>query len=268
MKSDKVGNVLVNLFIVIVFGFVYIPIIMIMIFSFNQGKGLTNWSGFSFKWYVELFTNSTLRSVIFTTIIIAVISTIISTIVGTLAAVSLANFTRKTRNTFLQLNNIPIMNPEIVTAISLFLLFGSFMIPRGYATLLLSHITFSIPYVVITVYPKVRQLDPNIVQAAYDLGATPTKALFKVVLPQIKGAMIAGASIAFTMSFDDFAISYFATMGTPIQNISTFLYLSKRPLEYRQSMNALSTLIVMFIGIKVVFDILKSKKKNKGEFAE
>jgi spermidine/putrescine transport system permease protein len=193
--------------------------------------------------------------------LVAIISTIISTIIGTLAAIALTKHKKHLRELMLSTNNIPIVNPEIVTAIAFFVLFGTFAIDRGLVTMIIAHIAFSTPYVVITVYPKVKSLDPNLADAAYDLGATPFQALYKVILPQIKIAVIAGAAIAFTMSFDDFVISYFAVSGSAIKNISIYLYTLKRGVE--PTINALSTIIILIIGIKITRDYLKSGKKSE-----
>lgn len=258
MKTKIISRVFIGL----VLSFIYIPILSMVIFSFNASRSLTRWTGLSFKWYQELFTDKVILKAVAVTIVIAIISTIISTIIGTLASIALSKQRKVIREAALSLNNIPVLNPEIITAVSLFLLFGAFAIERGYATMLLAHIAFSIPYVVIAVYPKVRSLDPNLTDAAYDLGATPIQALFKVIIPQIKVAVIAGAAIAFTMSFDDFAISYFAVSDTSIQNISIYLYTLRRGVE--PTINALSTIIITIIGIKVIYDVIKTRK-NKVE---
>lgn len=252
-----------KVFIGLVLAFIYIPIISMVIFSFNSSRSLTRWTGFSLMWYKELLFDQDIRKVVLVTIIVGIVSTIISTTIGTLASIALTKQRKVIRETFLQLNNIPILNPEIITAVALFLLFGAFSITRGYTTMLLAHIAFSVPYVVITVYPKVRSLDPNLTDAAYDLGATPFGALIKVILPQIKVAVLAGAAIAFTMSFDDFAISYFATSGTSIQNISIYLYTLRK--GFVPTINALSTIIVFIIVIKVIIDVIKSRKETTEE---
>lgn len=251
-------NIFAKIFIGFILAFIYIPIISMVVFSFNSSRSLTRWTGFSFTWYQELFTDRVIIQAVIVTIVIAVLSTVISTIIGTLASIALSKQRRVFREAALQLNNIPVLNPEIITAVSLFLLFGAFAIERGYATMLLAHIAFSVPYVIIAVYPKVRSLDPDLTDAAYDLGATPFQAIFKVILPQIKLAVFAGAAIAFTMSFDDFAISYFAVSDTSIQNISIYLYTLRRGVE--PTINALSTIIIMIIMTKVIFDVLKTRK--------
>jgi spermidine/putrescine transport system permease protein len=259
----KLTKILTYSFLSIVIFIIYLPILSLLIFSFNEGRSVTNFTGFSFKWYVELFTDSQLMNSVITTLIVAAVSTIISTLIGVFAAISLTKMRKRVRELLMQSANIPIVNPEIVTAVSLFLLFGAFMIERGFLTLLLAHIAFSVPYVLITVYPKVKELDPNILDAAYDLGATPWKALFKVIFPQIKVAIFAGAAIAFTMSFDDFIISYFAVSGTSISNISIYLYSLKRGVK--PTINALSSIIILVIGIKIMYDYFKQNKKKEIE---
>lgn len=241
----------------------YIPIISLVIFSFNEGKSLTRWSGFSLQWYVKLFESGEIMEAVMTTILVAVISTVISTFLGTFAAIALSKSRRVIRELVMSANNIPIVNPEIVTAIAFFVLFGTFAIERGLVTMILAHIAFSTPYVVITVFPKVKNLDPNLADAAYDLGATPMQALIKVILPQIKVAVIAGAAIAFTMSFDDFVISYFSVSGSAVKNISIYLYTLKRGVE--PTINALSTLIIFVIGTKIIHDYVKSGRKSMEE---
>ena len=238
--------------------FIYAPIISMVIFSFNENKSLTKWGGFSTQWYAKLFESQEIMTAVIMTIFIAVVATLISTVIGTFAALSLSKSKKLVKDIILTANNIPIVNPEIVTAVGLLLLFVSFQMPRGYMTMLLAHIAFCIPYVIITVYPKVRSLDPNLAEAAKDLGATPLQALRLVVLPEIKVAVIAGAAIAFTMSFDDFVISYF-TAGSAT-NISIYLYTLKRGLE--PTINALSTIIIIVIGLIVTRNFIKSKKTN------
>lgn len=252
-KLRKHGS---KIFMALVLLFIYAPILSMVIFSFNENKSLTRWGGFSFQWYEKLFDSQEIMGAVTMTILIAVLSTLISTIIGTFAALSLSKSKKLVKDIILTANNVPIVNPEIVTAVGLLLLFVSFQLPRGYLTMLLAHIAFSIPYVIITVYPKVRSLDPNLAEAAKDLGATPLQALRLVVFPEIKVAVIAGAAIAFTMSFDDFVISYF-TAGSAT-NISIYLYTLKRGIE--PTINALSTIIIVVIGLIVTRNFMKTKK--------
>lgn len=267
MKKKPI-NVPQIIFLILIFIFIYAPIISIAVFSFNEANSLTRWSGFTLDRYVELFTDRELfnwtnpsQSIIFMTLWIAIVSTIVSTIIGTLAAIALTQTKKVIRDVTMSANNIPIVSPEIITAVSLLVLFGALRIAPSYNTMLLAHIAFSTPYVLITVYPKVKSLDPNIADAAYDLGASPFKALIKVILPQIKVAIIAGAAIAFTMSFDDFIISYFVAGSSGDKNISIYLYTNR--LSPKPIINALSTLILLVIGTKITFDYFKSGKKTE-----
>ena len=241
--------------------FFYLPIIILMIFSFNDSRSLTSWSGFSLQWYKQLFESREAVSAVTTTITIAVISTLISTFVGTITAIGLSKSRKIVKELVLSLNNFPIMNPEIVTAIGLMLLFSAFAIQRGFTTMLLAHISFSIPYVILTILPKLRSLDPNLAEAAMDLGATPWQALTKVIVPQIAPGILARALIAFTMSFDDFVISYFVT-GGGVKNISILVYtMSKR---INPTINALSTILVVIITIVlIVVNVIPQAKKKE-----
>jgi spermidine/putrescine transport system permease protein len=222
---------------------------------------LTNWGGFSLKWYEKLFDSTDIMTAVIMTLVIAILATLISVFIGTLAAISLSKSKKVFKDVMLGVNNVPIVNPEIVTAVGLLLLFVSFQIDRGYTTMLLAHVAFCTPYVVITVYPKVKSLDPNLAEAANDLGATPVQALWLVVFPQIKVAIFAAAAIAFTMSFDDFVISYF-TAGSAT-NISIYLYTLRRGVE--PTINALSTIIIAIIGVVVTYRYLKSNQNNEQE---
>jgi|SRR5690625_934488 len=259
---NKTNKIIKNTYFILIILFIYIPIISMIVFSFNSSRSLTTWTGFSFEWYQKLFEDSDIIEAVLNTFMIAIISTVISTIIGTLAAISLSKNKKVFRETILGLSNIPILSPEIVTAIAFFVFFGAFAIQKGMLTLILAHIAFSTPYVILAVYPKVRSLDPDLVSAAYDLGATPRQALFKVILPQISVSIFAGAAIAFAMSFDDFVISYFASGGM-VKNISIYLYTLKRGIE--PTVNALTTIIMIVIIVKVVFDYIRSKKRKDEE---
>jgi spermidine/putrescine transport system permease protein len=263
MKKNKLSLISSIIFLVLVFLFIYAPIISIITFSFNNQRSGTQWGGFTLKWYENLFSNDGIIKSLIVTLVIALSATLISVVVGTLAAISSLRFKKKTRNAIFMINDLPIINPDIVTAICLFLLFGVFLIPGGWATLLLAHIAFCVPYVLITVYPKVRSLDPNLSEAARDLGANQFQILFKVIIPQIKGAIAAAAAIAFTMSFDDFVISYFAVGDSGISNISIYLYKLRRGLD--PTINALTTIIIIIITIIVGLNYIISNRKTKGE---
>lgn len=244
-----------------VLAFFYLPIIYIVFFSFNSSKSLSKFTGFSLRWYEQMFASKTMIEAIYYTLVIAIIATFVSTVVGTLAAIGLSKSKKVVREVVIQVNNLPIMNPEIVTAIGLMLFYTSLKIDKGFITLLLAHIAFCTPYVMLSVSPRLRRLDPNLADAAMDLGATPIYALRKVVLPQLMPGIIAGALIAFTMSFDDFVISYFVT-GNGINNISIMVYtMSKR---VNPSINALSTIIIVIITFALILmNVLSSRKKRQ-----
>ena len=266
MSKDKrvLGKVGMALLLV----FFYAPILFMIIFSFNSSKSLTHFTGFSLRWYEAMLKNHGMMESLYVTIIIALLATIISTIIGTITAIGLSKSKKVLRAFVSQVNDFPIMNPEIVTAIGLMLLFITFQIEKGFVTLLLAHIAFCIPYVILSIMPKIKSLDPNLADAAMDLGATPWQALVKVIVPQIMPGIVSGALIAFTMSFDDFVISYFVT-GQGVKNLSIMVYtMSKR---INPSVNAISTLVVLLITITLtivnVLPIIRKKtspsKQNK-----
>lgn len=266
MSKDKrvLGKVGMALLLV----FFYAPILFMIIFSFNSSKSLTHFTGFSLCWYEAMLKNHGMMESLYVTIVIALLATIISTIIGTITAIGLSKSKKVLRTFISQVNDFPIMNPEIVTAIGLMLLFITFQIEKGFVTLLLAHIAFCIPYVILSIMPKIKSLDPNLADAAMDLGATPWQALVKVIVPQIMPGIVSGALIAFTMSFDDFVISYFVT-GQGVKNLSIMVYtMSKR---INPSVNAISTLVVLLITITLtivnILPIIRKKtspsKQNK-----
>lgn len=262
MKKDKryFGKILMFAMIL----FFYLPIVFMIIFSFNSSKSLTHFTGFSLQWYERMLNNSSMMESLYTTIIVAVIATIVSTVVGTISAIGLSKSKKIVHDLIMQINDFPIMNPEIVTAIGLMLFFITIGVERGFITMLIAHIAFCIPYVMLSVMPKIRSLDPNLADAAMDLGCTPWQALTKVIVPQIMPGIFSGALIAFTMSFDDFIISYFVT-GRGIKNLSIMVYtMSKR---VNPSINAISTLIVVVITIGLivvnVVPMIKEKQRKK-----
>lgn len=242
--------------------FFYFPIVITMIFSFNDSRSLTSWAGFSLRWYEQLFRNREMMQALTTTITVATIATLVATFVGTLSAIGLSKSKRLVKDIVLNINDLPIMNPEIVTAIGLMLLFTSMGIKKGYLTMLLAHIAFCTPYVILSVLPKLRRLDPNLAEAALDLGATPWYALWKVIVPQIMPGIVSGALIAFTMSFDDFVISYFVT-GNGVKNISILVYtMSKR---INPTINALSTIIVAVVSlVLILINVIPLFMKKRG----
>lgn len=261
MRKSKWQKIMPVLLIALALFFFYLPIILTMFFSFNASRSLSSWSGFSLQWYQSLFNDRAIISAVTTTVSIAVISTLIATVVGTIAAIGISHTKPLIKELILSVNNLPILNPDIVTAIGLMLLFTTLQIPKGFTTMLLAHIAFCIPFVILSVLPKLRRLDPNIAEAAMDLGATPWQALVKVIVPQILPGIISGALIAFTMSFDDFVISYFVT-GNGVKNISILVYtMSKR---INPTINALSTImIIMVTVVLIVINIISLFKKKE-----
>ena len=244
-KKRTFGSILMILMII----FFYLPILYMIIFSFNDGKSLTAFTGFSLRWYKHMLDSGDMMEALYTTFGVAILATVISTVVGTITAIGLSKSKKIIRDVVDQINNLPMMNPDIVTAIGFMLLFVTFRVEKGYTTMLLAHIAFCIPYVMLSVMPKIRSLDKNLADAAMDLGATPWQALTKVIVPQITPGIISGALIAFTMSVDDFIISYFVT-GRGIKNLSIMVYtMSKR---VNPSINAISTLVVVIITIALV----------------
>ena len=264
MKKEKrlFGKTLMILMIL----FFYLPIIFMVVFSFNSSKSLTHFTGFSMQWYERMFNNSSRMEALYTTIIVAVIATIVSTIVGTISAIGLSRCKKVVHDMVMQINDFPIMNPEIVTAIGLMLFFITLGVQKGFLTMLLAHIAFCIPYVILSVMPKIRSLDPNLADAAMDLGATPWQTLIKVIVPQIMPGIFSGALIAFTMSFDDFIISYFLT-GGGVKNLSIMVYTMSKRLN--PSINAISTLVVVLITIVLfivnIVPIIKEKRGKRNE---
>lgn len=251
-----------RLYMILVLAFFYLPILYTVVFSFNSGRSLTRFDGFSLRWYEKMFNDSSMMNAIFYTIIIALLATAISTVVGTIAAIGMSNSKKLVRGVMEQVNNLPLTNPDIVTAIGLLMFFSMLGIRKGFTTMLLAHVMFCIPYVMLSVMPKLRSLDPNLADAALDLGATPWQALTKVIVPQIMPGIVSGALVAFTMSFDDFIISYFVT-GNGVNNISILVYsMSKR---VNPSINALSTLIVLIITVVLVLINVIPLMKERGE---
>ena len=256
------GKILMILMII----FFYLPIAYMIIFSFNDGKSLTSFTGFSLRWYQHMLESQDMMAALYTTFSVALLATFISTVAGTIAAIGLSKSKKVIRGLMEQVNNLPMMNPEIVTAIGFMLLFITFKVEKGYMTMLLAHIAFCIPYVMLSVMPKIKQLDPNLADAAMDLGATPWQALRKVIVPQITPGIISGGLIAFTMSIDDFIISYFVT-GGGVKNLSIIVYtMSKR---VNPSINAISTCMVLIITAALVIinlaPVLSAKRRRKEE---
>lgn len=268
MKKKTFGA---NLYTVLMMVFLYAPILVLVLFSFNSGKSTSVFEGFSLKWYAELFRDTATLTAFKNSMIIAVVSSVISTVMGTAAATAIFRYKNKWfRSAVLTTTNIPMMNPEIVTGISMMLLFvfiGSLFGKTGtlgFTTLLIAHITFELPYVILNVLPKLRQTDPHLAEAAQDLGCTPVQAFFKVVIPSIMPGIISGLVMAFTLSVDDFIISYFVS-GTNSQTLPIRIFsMTKR--RVTPDMYALSTLVFLAILVLLVISntiSARGDKKNK-----
>lgn len=259
-----------KVYLALVMMFLYVPIFVLIVFSFNTTKSRSVMSGFTFDWYIKLFKNEIIMSSLMNTIIIAVLASIVSTILGTAAAVGIKNMKKVPKAIVLNITNFPIINPEIVTGVSLMLLFVFFAARMnfefGFVTLLIAHITFDVPYVILNVMPKLNQMDPFVYEAAQDLGCNPFQAFFKVVLPEIMPGVVSGFLISFTFSLDDFIISYF-TCGSSMQTLPVTIYSMTRR-KVSPEINALSTIIflvvVIILVIKNIVEI-KSNAKEKGE---
>ena len=262
-KKTSVGS---KIILTLTMLFFYLPILYIIIFSFNDSRSLTKFGGFSLRWYEKMFADSTMMEAVLYTVIIAIIATVVATVAGTITAIGLSKSRKVVQKMVERINDLPVMNPDIVTAISLLMFFSVLTVKKGFGTLLIAHIMFCIPYVMLSVTPKLRSLDPNLIDAAMDLGATPFQALTKVIVPQIKPGIVSGALIAFTMSFDDFVISYFTT-GNGVNNISILVYtMSKR---VNPSINALSTIVILLItlvlGVVNIVPIVREKREKDGK---
>ena len=263
----KKSGILSRIFIGLVFLFLYAPIAVLIVFSFNASKSRTVWAGFTLDWYVELFSDSAVMEAFGTTILVSVLAAVIATVLGTVTAVGLNQMGKRSRNFLLGVNNIPVMNSEIITGVSLMLLFltiGNVLRTRlGFGTLLLSHITFDTPYVILSVMPKLRQMDKNMFEAAQDLGATKIQSFFKVVLPQIRSGVVNGMLIAFTLSLDDFVISYF-TSGTEVQTLSMLIYSMTRK-RISPKINALSTILFLAVLVLLVVVNVRQFRQEKAQ---
>jgi spermidine/putrescine transport system permease protein len=272
VKRSRIPGRILQAFVAI---FLYAPILVLIVFSFNSDKSRTQFKGFTFDWYISLFENQQVLSALRLTVILAVLSALIATVIGTVAAIGLYNMKRRPRKILLSLNNVPVVNPDIITGVALMMFFIlcitllrslGFRAGLGFTTLLFAHITFNIPYVILSVLPKLRQLSKHTYEAALDLGASPFQAYRRVILPEIMPGVVAGAMIAFTMSIDDFLISYFTT-GTSVQTLPMVIYSMTRK-RVSPEINALSSLMFVTVLILLIaINILQArdqKKKEKG----
>lgn len=262
-------KILSKIYTALIFIFLYAPIIVLIVFSFNSTKSRSVWKGFSLRWYENLFNDETILEALWVSIEVAVIAAVLATIIGTAAAVGLKGMNKKLRSVMLTFNNIPMVNPDIVTGISMMLLFVAIfsatgLLKPGFTTLVIAHMTFCIPYVILSVLPKLNQMNPSIYEAAQDLGCPPFMAFFKVVLPEIMPGIITGMMMAFTLSLDDFVISYF-TSGSTAQTLPMVIYsMTKRRLSPK--VNALST--ILFVVVLILLIIVNFRQIREGAKAK
>lgn len=265
-RKQKTGKVFSIIYSTLIYAFLYLPILVLIVFSFNDSKYRGNWEGFTFRWYHELFRDPSILSSIYTTLIVAIIASTVSVVLGTVTAIAINKLSPKRKAIMTNLSYIPMINPDIVIGISLLTLFVMLKMKLGLVTLILAHITFNVPYVIFAVLPKLQQLDPNLEEAALDLGATPFQAFWKVILPEIMPGIITGFALAFTMSLDDFIVSFFTT-GSGVSTLSIKVYaMTKRGIT--PTINALSSL--MFLAVITIMTIsqirtIKQEKQAKQE---
>lgn len=249
-------------YVFLIFLFLYAPILVLMIYSFNDSRSRGAWDGFTLRWYLELFNDRQILSSLYHTILIGVLSAVIATVIGTAAAIGIHGWRGYKRKIIMNLTYLPVLNPEIVTGIALMILFVFAQMKLGFMTLLLAHITFNIPYVILAVIPKLKQLDNNLYEAALDLGASPWYAFKQVILPEIMPGVVTGLLFAFTLSIDDFVISFFTT-GSGISNLSITIYsMARRGIN--PTINALSTLMFLAVlSLLIIVNLRKGKDHEK-----
>ena len=250
-----------NFYLLLIFLFLYAPIVVLMIFSFNDSKSRRLWNGFTTRWYVELFRDADILHSLYVTLLVAVAAAAIATVLGTIAAIGIHNMGRRAKAAYLTVNNIPMSSSDTIMGVTFMLLFAAIGLDKGYLTLILAHVTFCTPYVVLNVMPKLRQLDKNAYEAALDLGATPHQALHKVILPEIMPGIM-----AFTMSIDDFVVSYF-TAGTTSQPLSVVIYSMTRH-RMTPKINAISTILFLIVlALLIVINVRQSRDEKRREAA-
>lgn len=247
-KSTKIAKIF---YLSVVFIFTYLPIVVLIVFSFNSARSTGVWEGFSLKWYKELFNDSQLMSALYTTVGVAFISSVVSCIFGTFAAIGIFYMSNRAKNIIMNITYLPVLNADIITGIALVLFFNILSIPLGFHTLILSHICFCLPYVILSVMPKLKQMDNNLYEAALDLGATPMTALRKVIIPEISSGIVTGFLLALTMSIDDFVISFF-TAGSVISNLSIEIYAATKR-GVTPEFNAISAILFTVILAILIF---------------
>ncbi len=258
---SKVYSGLQKLYIALIFIFLYAPIATLIVLSFNESRTRAKWGGFSLKWYAKLFQNEEIMQALQNTLAIAFLSALIATVIGTIACISMQSMKKRSRSLIMGVTNIPMLNADIVTGISFMLLFISLGVRFGFGTILLSHITFNIPYVILSVMPRMKQLNPSTYEAALDLGASHMQAFFKVVFPDILPGIFSGFLMAFTMSLDDFIITHF-TKGPGIDTLSTELYTQVKK-GIKPEMYALSTIIFVTVLILLLLVNYTPKSRRK-----
>lgn len=262
-----VKKIMVRLYLWILLLLLYSPIVIIIIYSFTEAKVLGNWTGFSMKLYTSLFTTGTHHSLInalINTITIALISATVSTLLGSMAAIGIFNLKARSRKAISLVNSIPILNGDIITGISLFLLFVSLGVTQGYTTVVLAHITFCTPYVVLSVLPRLKQMNPNIYEAALDLGASPMQALWKIIVPEIRPGMISGFILALTISIDDFAVTVFTIGNQGLETLSTYIYADARKGGLTPELRPLSAIIFVVVLALLIIINYRADKVKKG----
>ncbi len=248
-----------RLYIGLIVLFLYAPIVTLIVLSFNSGRSRAKWDGFTVKWYLSMFHNRAILQALSNTLVIALLSALIATVIGTIACISMQGMKRRNRAIIMGITNIPMLNAEIVTGISLMLLFITLGFRFGFMTILLSHITFNIPYVILSVMPRMKQLNPSIYEAALDLGASHIQAFFKVVFPDILPGVLSGFLMAFTMSLDDFIITHF-TKGPGVDTLSTKIYTEVKK-GIKPEMYSLSTLI--FVTVLILLFLVNRSPSGK-----
>ena len=265
MKAKRIVS---QAYLWLILAVLYAPIIFIAIFSFTDAKSLGNWTGFTLDLYSSLFSGATsasrnLMEALKNTLLIALIASFVSTLLGTLAAIGIYNMRGRKKKAMEFLNDIPMLNPDIITGVSLFLLFVFLHFSKGYLSVILAHITFCTPYVVLNVMPKLSQMNPNIYEAALDLGATPHQALWKVLIPQLRPGMITGFILAFTMSLDDFAVTYFTSGSSGPETLSTYTYADVRKGGLTPELKPMMTIIFLVILVVLLAVNIRASKKAK-----
>lgn len=261
-----VRRILGQIYLWILLLLLYAPIVIIVIYSFTEAKVLGNWTGFSWKLYRSLFetgAHHSLMNALVNTVAIAMIAAAVSTLLGSVAAIGIFNLRARSRKVMGFVNTVPILNGDIITGVSLFLLFVSLGITQGFVTVVLAHITFCTPYVVLCVMPRLKQMNPNLYEAALDLGATPLQALWKVILPEIRPGMVSGFLLSLTLSIDDFAVTVFTIGNQGLETLSTYIYADARKGGLTPELRPLSAIIFVVILVLLIIINRRADKAKK-----